>query len=411
MNTRAFVWLAWALCALTLLVLASSLALILLGWSMPLPQGATPWRDQAVSLVGIVGAPILGGLIASRRPRNPYGWVWLGFGLSLALQQFAASYAAYALVVPGTLVAPQTISRVLGLGNQVSLALAPFLLLLFPTGRLPSRRWRLLAWISALSGATIMALVFLFDNPDKVGGTIGVMAGSVVFVVFATIALSALSLLFRYRRARGVERQQLKWVAFTAVLAAIFLVGGQLFWLAGLLISYLVGGDLPGLNRSLDNLVSVAIEVCLYTGVGIAILRYRLYDIDIIINRTLVYGTLTVSLGLVYLGGVILLQGLLRALTGQGSQLAIVASTLLIAALFNPLRRRVQNFIDHLFYRRKYDAAKTLEAFSARLRDETDIDTLSSALLSTVRETVQPEHVTLWLRGSERRREETRVGP
>ena len=411
MNTRAFVWLAWALCALTLLVLASSLVLILLGWSMPLPQGATPWRDQAVSLVGIVGAPILGGLIASRRPRNPYGWVWLGFGLSLALQQFAASYAAYALVVPGTLVAPQTISRVLGLGNQVSLALAPFLLLLFPTGRLPSRRWRLLAWISALSGATIMALVFLFDNPDKVGGTIGVMAGSVVFVVFATIALSALSLLFRYRRARGVERQQLKWVAFTAVLAAIFLVGGQLFWLAGLLISYLVGGDLPGLNRSLDNLVSVAIEVCLYTGVGIAILRYRLYDIDIIINRTLVYGTLTVSLGLVYLGGVILLQGLLRALTGQGSQLAIVASTLLIAALFNPLRRRVQNFIDHLFYRRKYDAAKTLEAFSARLRDETDIDTLSSALLSTVRETVQPEHVTLWLRGSERRREETRVGP
>jgi hypothetical protein len=227
------------------------------------------------------------------------------------------------------------------------------------------------------------------------------MAGSVVFVNFATIALSALSLLFRYRRARGVVRQQLKWVAFTAVLAAIFLVGGQLFWLAGLLISYLVGGDLPGLNRSLDNLVSVAIEVCLYAGVGIAILRYRLYDIDIIINRTLVYGTLTVSLGLVYLGGVISLQGLLRALTGQGSQLAIVASTLLIAALFNPLRRRVQNFIDHLFYRRKYDAAKTLETFSARLREETDIDALNSELLSTVRETMQPEHVTLWLRKPE----------
>jgi len=371
---------------------------ILLGWSTPLPQGATPWRDQAVSLVGIVGAPILGSLIASRRPRNPYGWVWLGFGLGLTLNQLAVSYSAYALVEPGTLVAPLTISDVLGLGNQVSLGLAPFLLLLFPTGRLPSRRWRPVAWISALSGAMIVLLVFLFDDPDKVGGTIGIMAASVVFIIFATIAVSALSLLFRYRRASGVERQQLKWVAFAAVLAALFLVGQQLFWLAGLLISYLVGGDLPTLNRSLENLLNVAITVCLYAGVGIAILRYRLYDIDIIINRTLVYGSLTVFLALVYFGGVISLQGLLRALTGQGSQLAIVASTLLIAALFNPLRRRVQNFIDHLFYRRKYDAAKTLEAFSAKLRDETDIDALNSELLSTVRETVQPEHVSLWLR-------------
>ena len=401
MSDRFLVRLAWSLCALILLVMAASLVLIVLGWSMPLPRGTAPWRDQAVSLVGIVGAPILGGLIASRRPRNPYGWVWLGFGMGLALQQFAASYAAYALVAPGTLVAPLTISRVLGLGNQVSLALAPFVLLLFPTGRLPSRRWHPVAWISALSGATILVLVFLFDNPDQVGGTIGIMAASVVFVIFATIAVSALSLLFRYRRARGVERQQLKWVAFAAVLAALFLVGQQLFWLIGLLVAYSLGGDLRDLNRSLENLLNVAIDVCLYAGVGIAILRYRLYDIDIIINRTLVYGSLTVSLALVYFGGVLSLQGLLRALTGQGSQLAIVASTLLIAALFNPLRRRVQNFIDHLFYRRKYDAAKTLEAFSARLREETDIDALNSELLATVRETVQPEHVSLWLREPE----------
>ena len=401
MSDRFLVRLAWSLCALILLVMAASLVLIVLGWSMPLPRGTAPWRDQAVSLVGIVGAPILGGLIASRRPRNPYGWVWLGFGMGLALQQFAASYAAYALVAPGTLVAPLTISRVLGLGNQVSLALAPFVLLLFPTGRLPSRRWHPVAWISALSGATILVLVFLFDNPDQVGGTIGIMAASVVFVIFATIAVSALSLLFRYRRARGVERQQLKWVAFAAVLAALFLVGQQLFWLIGLLVAYSLGGELLDLNRSLENLLNVAIDVCLYAGVGIAILRYRLYDIDIIINRTLVYGSLTVSLALVYFGGVLSLQGLLRALTGQGSQLAIVASTLLIAALFNPLRRRVQNFIDHLFYRRKYDAAKTLEAFSARLREETDIDALNSELLATVRETVQPEHVSLWLREPE----------
>ena len=378
--------------------MAASLVLIAFGWSMPLPQGVTPWRDQAVSLVGIVGAPILGGLIASRRPRNPYGWVWLGFGMGLALQQFAASYAAYALAEPGTLVAPLTISSVLGLGNQLALALAPFLFLLFPTGKLPSRRWRPLAWISALSGVTIVVLVFLFDNPDQVGGTIGIVAASVVFVIFATIGLSALSLLFRYRRSSGAERQQLKWVAFTAVLAASFLVGQQLAWLGGLLVANSFGGELPGLNRSLENLLNVIFNVCLYAGVGIAILRYRLYDIDIIINRTLVYGSLTVSLALVYLGGVLSLQGLLRALTGQGSQLAIVASTLAIAALFNPLRRRVQDFIDHLFYRRKYDAAKTLETFSARLREETDIDALNTELLSTVRETMQPEHVSLWLR-------------
>jgi hypothetical protein len=393
--------LAWSLCALTLLVMASSLLLILLGSSNPLPQGVTPWRDQAVSLVGIVGAPILGGLIASRRPRNPYGWVWLGFGMGFALQQFAASYAAYALVEPGTLVAPLTISRVLGLGNQVALALAPFLFLLFPTGRLPSRRWRPLAWISALSGVTILVLVFLFDNPDQVGGTIGIVAAGVVFVIFATIALSALSLLFRYRRASGVERQQLKWVAFTAVLAGSFLVGQQLAWLAAILVANSFGGELPGLNRSLENLLNVTFNVCLYAGVGIAILRYRLYDIDIIINRTLVYGSLTVSLALVYLGGVISLQGLLRALTGQGSQLAIVASTLAIAALFNPLHRRIQSFIDRRFYRSKYDARKTLEEYSTKLRDETDLDELSGGLVRVVRETVQPEHVSLWLRRTE----------
>jgi hypothetical protein len=393
--------LAWSLCALTLLVMASSLLLILLGSSNPLPQGVTPWRDQAVSLVGIVGAPILGGLIASRRPRNPYGWVWLGFGMGFALQQFAASYAAYALVEPGTLVAPLTISRVLGLGNQVALALAPFLFLLFPTGRLPSRRWRPLAWISALSGVTILVLVFLFDNPDQVGGMVSMMAASGVFVIFATIALSALSLLFRYRRASGVERQQLKWVAFTAVLAGSFLVGQQLAWLAAILVANSFGGELPGLNRSLENLLDVTFNVCLYAGVGIAILRYRLYDIDVIINRTVVYGSLTVSLALLYVGGVISLQGLLRALTGQGSQLAIVASTLTIAALFNPLRHFIQSFIDRRFYRQKYDAARTLEEFGAKLRDETDLEALNGELLAVVRDTVQPTHVSLWLRKPE----------
>ena len=403
MRSRAVSWLAWSVCGVTLLVLALSMLLIFLGWSTPLPQGATPWWDRTLSLVGIVGAPILGGLITPRRPRNPYGWLWLGFGLGLALQHLAASYATYARVVePGILVAPLTISNVLGLGGPLSLTLAPFLLLLFPTGRLPGRRWRPLAWIAGLSGTVVIVLDLFFDRPDKVGGMVTVTVIAAVFVTFSSIAISALSLLVRYRRASGMERQQLKWFAFAAVLAGSFLVGQQLIWLAALLIAYSLGGDLLSLNRSLENLLEVAVNVSFYTAVGVAILRYRLYDIDIIINRTLVYGSLTVSLALVYVGGVVSIQGLLRALTGQGSQLAIVASTLAIAALFNPLHRRIQDFIDRRFYRRKYDAAKTLEGFSAKLRDETDLDELNSDLVRVVRETVQPEHVTLWLRKLEK---------
>jgi hypothetical protein len=401
MTDRTLSRLAWSVCALTLLVLAASLILILLGWSAPLPQGATPWRDRVIALIGIVGAPILGGLIASRRPRNPYGWVWLGFGLSLAVAQLESSLSAYARVAEsGTLVAPLAVAHVLRLGNQVSLVLAPFLLLLFPTGRLPSRRWRPVAWISALSGAMIMILVLLFGSPDKVGGAISSITIGVVFTIFAGIALSALSLLVRYRRASGVERQQLKWVAFAAVLAASTLMAQQLFWLVALLNIHLLGGELPPSHPSLENLRDAAANVCLYAGVGIAILRYRLYDIDIIINRTLVYGSLTVSLAFVYFGGVATTQTLFRVITGQERlpQLAVVISTLAIAALFDPLRRRIQSTIDRRFYRRKYDAARTLEGFSSKLRDETDLDELSGDLVRVVRETVQPEHVTVWLR-------------
>jgi hypothetical protein len=401
MTDRTLSRLAWSVCALTLLVLAASLILILLGWSAPMPEGATPWRDRIISLIGVVGAPILGGLIASRRPRNSYGWVWLGFGLGLALAHLGSTVFAYARAVEsGTLVALPVVDRVLSLGNQVSLILAPFLLLLFPTGRLPSRRWRPVAWISALSGATIMLLVLLFRNPDQVGGAISFITIGAVFIIFATIALSALSLLIRYRRASGVERQQLKWVAFTAVLAAFSLIAQQLIWFATLLTVYFLGGEPPTSNHSLENFRDAATNVCLYVGVGIAILRYRLYDIDVIINRTLVYGSLTLTLALVYFGGVATTQALFRAITGQERlpQLAVVVSTLAIAALFDPLRRRIQNVIDRRFYRRKYDAAKTLQSFSTKLRDETDLDELSDDLVRVVSDTVQPEHISLWLR-------------
>ena len=351
----------------------------------------TPWQEQTVTLGGIVGAPVLGGLIASRRPKNPYGWLWLVFGLGLTLQSLATTYAAYARVVePGSLVAPRTISHVLALGGPLALTTAPFLLLLFPTGRLPSRRWRPLAWIATLSGAGVLLLNLLYDNrPDIVGGMITATTIVVVSLIFATILLSALSLVVRYRRASGVERQQLKWVALAAVLTGLFTIA-QLSWLD------------QTLNNVLWTVLETAQQTVLYVAVGVAILRYRLYDIDVVINRTLVYLSLTATLVAVYFGGIVLVQTTLRTLTGQESSLAVVASTLVIAALFNPLRRRIQSFIDRRFYRRKYDARKTLETFSATLREETDLQALNGELTRVVRETMQPAHVSLWLRESSR---------
>jgi len=208
----------------------------------------------------------------------------------------------------------------------------------------------------------------------------------VVFALFVAIVLSALSLVFRYRRAGGVERQQIKWFAFAGVL-----FGGSLVF------SGFLGEDLPGAWDALFETVTFA---PLYVAVGVAILRYRLYEIDTLINRTLVYGSLTALLALVYFGGVATTQATFRVLTGQEQQpqLAIVVSTLVIAALFNPLRRRIQSFIDRSFFRRKYDAAKTLEAFSARLRDETNLEQLTDELLAVLQDTIQPTHASVWLR-------------
>jgi hypothetical protein len=342
--------------------------------------------EEAIAVAAIVGAPVLGGLIASSRPENPYGWLWLGFGAGLALQLLGESYAAYALVVePGSLPAPRTTAELLAAGGPLALACGNFLFLLFPTGRLPSRRWLPVAWMAGVSGAVLFALHLLFESPDEGGGPITAVVFATVIALFASIALSALSLVVRYRRAGGVERQQLKWFAAAAVLTVGYVVGELLG------LSRLVGG-------AWWSVLDAATNTTVYVAVGVAILKYRLYDIDLIINRTLVYGSLTATLALGYFGGVTMLQGVLRALTGQESTVAIVASTLAIAALFNPLRRRVQAFVDRRFYRRKYDAAKTLAAFNTRLRVETDLDALGEDLLRVARSTMQPAHVSLWLR-------------
>jgi hypothetical protein len=278
------------------------------------------------------------------------------------------------------------------------IAVLPLLLLLFPDGRPPSRRWRFLTWTVVATGTVLIIIGPLLpgrsgfvpgQNPLGAGGVIGEVV-TILAEVGAAIILSALSLVFRYRRATRIERQQIKWFHF----AAVVLIG-----------YFLLADYLPEPWNSL--LITVALTG-LYVAVGVAILRYRLYNIDRIINRTLVYGSLTVSLAAVYFGGVATTQTLFRALTGQEHQpqLAIVVSTLVISALFNPLRRRIQAFIDKRFYRSKYDARKTLEAFSAKLREELDLDALNAGLVGVVTETMQPAHVSLWLRPNSPRKGE-----
>ena len=276
-----------------------------------------------------------------------------------------------------------------------------FLPLMFPDGRLPSRRWRWVGWLGGASVGVIavLAAVFLWPergvallkDPTSEGQgsqwMLDLLVEAVAFPLMLLAGLAAvISLFARFRRARGDERQQITWFAYAAALT--------LFW------TFLVEGipDSNPLFEALTAVFGVLVIPSIPIAAGVAIFRYRLYDIDRIINRTLVYAALTGILVAVYVGGVVALQTLFRSLTGGESTLAVVASTLAIAALFNPLRRVIQAFIDRRFYRRKYDARETLAVFSTRLRDETDLETLAGDLVTVVGETVQPAHMSLWMR-------------
>jgi hypothetical protein len=269
------------------------------------------------------------------------------------------------------------------------------LLLLFPTGRLPSSRWQPFAWGSVV--VILVAVILTASTPlpssgSEIRGFFEEPPSPIQFSVLLLGLVAAVSVVVGRRNATGVERQQIKWLLYAAPIsffgsslkiAVVYFIQLEGPW--GLWISYILVA-VGGLSGPI--------------AIGVAILRYRLYNIDVLINRTLVYGSLTALLAAVYFGGVTATQAIVRVLTGQEQQpqLVVVVSTLVIAALFNPLRRRIQSFIDRRFYRSKYDAAKTLEAFSAKLRDETDIDSLSADLVGVVRETMQPAHVSLWLR-------------
>jgi hypothetical protein len=386
-STRA-VWLAWSVCGLTLALTACAVAFAFLN------RGGL-W--ESVRLLALVSSALVGGVVASRRPVNPVGWFLLISAACLVVVVCTEQYATYGLLTePGSL----PLARAMAWSPQwiwvpgVVLILV-FLPLYFPDGRLVSHRWRWVVTFAAFF--SVFHAVFSAFQPGDVQdlgllNPLGVEAfGSLPWVIDAAILplwlallfVSAASLVVRFRRSGAEQRQQIKWLTFAASAIPVWF-----------LVSPLVQETVPVLFEIGETLAFAGVPVA----VGIAVLKYRLYAIDVLINRTLVYGTLSMVLALVYLGGIVSLQRVFVVLTGQESQLAVVASTLAIAALFNPLRRRIQALIDRRFYRRKYDARKTLEAFGARLRAETDLDALKVELVAVVRETLQPAHVSVWLR-------------
>ena len=352
--------------------------------------------------------PLVGAMIASRRARNPIGWLCLTIGLLWMFSGALDYYDVYGMMRPGSLPFPLAMAWVNNWLWVPSVGLmGTYVFLLFPDGRLPSRRWRPLAWLCGVVIAWGIVGVAFGPGPlQDLGGIqnpIGLLRPWMMPAFWVSLPLlplcmlaSALSLVMRYRHSRGDERQQIKWIAFSAsVVALVYLIAiiASLVFPAD---SWTTVGPVWWLN--LLTYAALLSFVAIPIAVGIAVLKYRLYDIDVIINRALVYGSLTAMLIALYFGGIVVLQRLFVLLTGQQSTLAVVASTLLIAALFNTLRRRIQGFVDRSFYRGKYDARKTLEAFSAKLRDETDLEALRGDLVGLVRETMQATHVSLWLR-------------
>jgi hypothetical protein len=392
MSPRISARFAWSVCGLTLVMITCTLALFVLN-----RYGI---RDVPYFLVAEATAALVGGLISSRQPRNPVGWFILGHALCFSLGEFSRQYAIYGLRTdPGSLpFAVAMSSPPYWIWLPGIILMFSFVPLYFPDGRLLSPRWRAVAWLAVIVAVIETGFAAIRPGSDEgIPNPLGIesLEGSPAFdLVFEAIAaplwlavgaLSVASLVVRYRRSHGKERQQIKWVAYAAVFLVTYTLADQV----------LLQDDISFIA---DVVLFLIVFEGLWVAVAVAILRYRLYDVDVVINRTLVYGSLTVSLALVYLGSVVVLQAIFRALIGQESQLAVVASTLAIAALFNPLRRRIQQFIDRRFYRGRYDAAKTLDNFSARLRDETDLGTLSEDLLGVVRQTMQPAGASLWLR-------------
>jgi hypothetical protein len=417
MNKHIVSWLAFSLAAISLLFYFISLF-----FSAAIPvdilgQHSVIWPFAPTDL-GILVYPLVGALIAIRRSNNPIGWIFLMIGFFWEGWGLTNAYICYAEILrPGSLPL-SSFAFWLPLELWVLAYFSPpLLLLLFPTGHLISRHWRPVVWMLAASilleliasGSAVEAGSYHLETSsllDYMG--IGSIRDSIqtigALLTLIIYGLGVVAIILRLRRARSDERQQFKWFGYAGVIFVSINIIEQMMFdnvLHALDPSALVAADL-----FLGIPVAIAFAV-IPIAAAIAILRYRLYDIDIIIQRTIVYAILTAILGLVYFSVIVLMQLIFRGITGQSSDLAIVASTLVIAALFTPLRRRVQSAIDHRFFRRKYDAEKVLAAFNTTARHQVDINKLTDTFLHTVEDTLQPELVSLWLRPSSERGRQT----
>ena len=387
MSARAARLIAW-----TLSVLAIALALSGLVFAhFNDPTERALQQSSTVDVVLALSSP-LGALIASRRPSNPIGWLFCALSIDSAVTVFALEYGSYALETrPGALPAAEYVYWVGSWVGVLGFLLGVFLFLLFPSGTFMSRSWKGVAWVAA--GVTFMAAItdavspwpthpsLDFGNPLAVEASPGPLAAmrEIAFTaLILCLTASAAALVMRLRRSRGHERQQLKWFTYAAIVAALVSVVAPLHvptWEILAPVTYA--------------LIPIAI--------AIAILRHHLYDIDVLIHRTVVYSALTAILGAVYFALVLVLQFVFNPLARQ-SDLAIAGSTLAVATLFRPARTRIQGFIDHRFFRARYNASRTMEKFSERLTERIGLETLSAELIGVVQETLQPEHVSLWLR-------------
>jgi hypothetical protein len=393
-SPRASRLLAWSLFAAVVVTMLGVVGLVASG---------RPADDLFILLA--IGYPLVGAMVASRQPHNAVGWLLLVIGLALALGALcdtnirSASAPLFALSAWGS----QWIWHVwLGVAGI-------FLPLVFPTGRLISRRWRPVLWfgiaalLAQVLGAAFQPGPLEIESPRSLENPLGIEAAGVpsdAGTVLAVVAylLAAASLVVRFRRARGTERQQLKWFAYVA----LFAVAGLVLATSSVLFGAEEAGQATGWAKVVGPVgwftALTAITIGVPVATGMAILRHRLYDIDVVIRRTVVYGALTATLVGSYVGSVLLLQLVLS----PGSHLAIAASTLAVAALFRPLRARIQELVDRRFFRSRYDAAVTLAGFGSRLRDEVELQSVSGELRAVVAQTMQPAHVSLWLREGHR---------
>ena len=394
---KRWTWVAWSMLAIFVPGMGVGIALMVVnGEFQQDPAG------HGSLLLAFAAFMVVGAVVVAQRPGNRVGWVFSAIGLLAGTGVLAWQYAEYAYTTGGGSL-PGAILCAWYTGwwwYPVTGLASVFTLLLFPTGRVLSPRWRPVALLAAAALLALIVMSAFQPTLGPVGGTeirnpIGLAAipdpdtstlSDVLVGLFVVCTGAAtLSLVLRYRRSQGVERQQLKWFTYGGALLFIGLVFGDLL------------PDIPG-----SELLSGGATVLLPVAAGIAILRYRLYDIDRLINRTLVYGLLTAVLAAVYAGAVLVLGQVFGGVGRDPPSWAVAGATLAVAALFQPARRRIQAAVDRRFNRRKYDTAKTVEAFSARLRDQVDLDTLSAELLAVVDQTMQPTAASLWLRSSTR---------